>query len=406
MSQEVKRTLEDLNRVFAEFRQANDERLAQIEAKGTADAALVNKVETLNAKLGELDQVRERLDGVEARANRAEIGRHGVAQTAEVQAHRAGFDAFMRRGIEDGLAQLEVQAKLRTTQDADGGFAVPEELDRDILDRLTNVSPMRQIANVVTVGRGYKKLVNKGGTTSGWVGEEDARPETNTPQLAALEPFWGEIYANPAATQTMLDDVFFNVEAWLAEEIEMEFALQEGGAFITGDGVKKPKGFLAYTTAATGDKTRAFGVLQHIAGGAAAALPANGDKLIDMVQALNPRLRTGAVWTMNSLTTGAIRKLKDSDQNYLWQPGLKEGQPTSLLGYRVVEMEDLPDVAADALPIAFGNFQRGYKITDRIGIRVLRDPFTNKPYIHFYTTKRVGGYVEDANAIKLLKIAV
>jgi HK97 family phage major capsid protein len=327
-------------------------------------------------------------------------------QSAEVKAHRAGFDAFMRRGVEDGLAQLEVQAKLRTTQDADGGFAVPEELDRDILDRLTNVSPMRQIANVVTVGRGYKKLVNKGGTTSGWVGEEDARPETNTPQLAALEPFWGEIYANPAATQTMLDDAFFNVEAWLAEEIEMEFALQEGGAFITGDGVKKPKGFLAYTTAATGDKTRAFGVLQHIAGGAAAALPANGDKFIDMVQALNPRLRTGAVWTMNSLTTGAIRKLKDSDQNYLWQPGLKEGQPTTLLGYRVVEMEDMPDVAADALPIAFGNFQRGYKITDRIGIRVLRDPVTTKPYIHFYTTKRVGGYVEDANAIKLLKIAV
>lgn len=405
MSVELKKTLDDLNRVFAEFRASNDERLKQIETQGTADAALVTKVENLNAALGELEQVRKRLDGIEARSNRTEIGRHGVEQSAEVRAHRAGFDAFVRRGVEDGLAQLEVQAKLRTTQDADGGYAVPEELDRDILGRLTNLSPMRQIANVVTVGPGYRKLVNRGGATSGWVGEEDARPETNTPQLAALTPFWGEVYANPAATQTMLDDAFFNVEGWLADEIELEFALQEGGAFVTGDGAKKPKGFLAYTTNAAGDKTRAFQVLQHIISGAAAALPTNADKFIDMVQALNAQLRTGAVWTMNGLTTGAIRKLKDAEDNYLWQPGLKEGQPTTLLGYPVVEMEDMPDVAADALPVAFGNFKRGYKITDRIGIRVLRDPYTNKPYIHFYTTKRVGGYVEDANAIKLLKIS-
>jgi len=205
----------------------------------------------------------------------------------------------------------------------------------------------------------------------------------------------------------MLDDAAFDVEACLADEIAHEFAKAEGTAFVTGDGTNKPKGFLSYATANTGDQARAFGTLQTVVTGVANDLPASApqDKLLDLVHALRAPYRQGAVWVMNSGTLARVRKFKDSNGAFIWQPGLVTGQPDTLLGYPVVESEDMPDIGANALPIAFGNFRAGYVIAERSETSILRDPFTNKPYVNFYATKRLGGAVSNSEAIKLLKIS-
>jgi HK97 family phage major capsid protein len=244
--------------------------------------------------------------------------------------------------------------------------------------------------------------------TSGWVGEEGARAETEAPGFVEVAPPLGEIYANPAATQAMLDDAFFNVEEWLAEELAAEFASKEGAAFVTGDGTNKPKGFLSYGVATTGDVARAFGTLQVLETGVDGAFPASdpADKLIDLVYALRAPYRDKACFMMNTNVLAAVRKMKDSEGAYLWRPGMAAGDGATLLGYPIEEVAEMPDLAADSLSVAFGNFEQGYTVTDRMGTRILRDPFTNKPYVHFYTTKRVGGGVVNSEAIKLLRFSV
>jgi HK97 family phage major capsid protein len=204
----------------------------------------------------------------------------------------------------------------------------------------------------------------------------------------------------------MLDDAAFDLESWLADEIAIEFARAEGAAFINGTGADQPKGFLAAPTSAEMDAARAFGTLQYVVSGDAAGFDTAPElKLIDLVHSLKAGHRQGASWVMNSATLAEVRKLKAADGSFLWQPGLMEGQPNRLLGYPVVEAEDMPDIAANALPIAFGNFRAGYLIAERTATSILRDPFTNKPFVHFYATKRIGGQVLDSDAIKLLKIS-
>lgn len=313
-------------------------------------------------------------------------------------------ERYLRRGLEHGV---ELKA-MSGASDAAGGYAVPEEIDAAIERTLTAISPIRAIASVVKVGSaGYRKLVTTGGTPSGWVAETAARPETDTPDFMEVAPPFGELYANPAASQAMLDDAAFDVEAWLAEEIAREFARAEGAAFVSGSGVNRPKGFLAAPSSDEADGVRAFGTLQYVETGVAGGFPASNpqDKLIDLVQALRSPYRQGAVFVMNSATAARIRKFKTDDGGFLWQPGLVTGQPDTLLGYPVVEAEDMPDVAADSLSIAFGNFKAGYLIAERGETQILRDPFTNKPFVHFYATRRVGGQVMNSEAIKLLKFA-
>ena len=213
----------------------------------------------------------------------------------------------------------------------------------------------------------------------------------------------GEIYSNPQATQTSLDDIFFNAEEWLNSEVAREFSEKEGNAFLLGNGTNKPKGLLAYPLLTTADDVRAFGSLQKIISGAAGAF--TGDKLIDLIHSLKAGYRANGKFMMGNLTVAYVRKLKDSEGNYLWRPGLEAGQPSSLLGYGITENEDMPDIAADANAIAFGDFKRAYTIVDRIGTRVLRDPYTNKPYVGFYTTKRVGGMLVDSQAVKVLTLS-
>ena len=312
------------------------------------------------------------------------------------------FEGFLRAGT--GMAEAKA---FTGVTGAEGGYAVPREIDQVIDAALKSASPIRSIANVVQVGlNGYRKLVTAGGIASGWASEGGARAETATPTFHEIAPPMGELYANPAASQAMLDDAGFDVEAWLASEIAMEFAVAEGAAFVGGNGVDKPRGFLTLPTAATPDAARAFGTLQHAPSGAAGDFAANPqDRLVDLIQSLRAPYRQGAAWVMNGATLARIRKFKTADGAFLWTPGLMAGQPDMLLGYPVVEAEAMPDIAANSLSIAFGNFKAGYVIAERGETQILRDPYSNKPFVHFYATKRVGGAVSNSEAIKLMKFA-
>jgi HK97 family phage major capsid protein len=351
----------------------------------------------IDAVRSDVDEVKSRLDRVSRAAARPVLD-GSAAMSPELK----GFvDGYLRNGRETELKSLTIGVP------ADGGYAVPREIDAMIAARLRNISPIRAIAQVVQTGSaGYRKLITTSGTASGWVSETAGRPMTATPQFAEIAPPTGELYANPAASQAMLDDAAFDLETWLASEIAMEFARAEGAAFVNGTGIDQPKGFLAAPTSALGDATRAFGTLQFLASGNATGFDTAPElKLIDLVHALKSGHRQGACWVMNSATLAVVRKLKDADGSFLWQPGLSEAQPNRLLGYPVVEAENMPDIAANALPIAFGNFSAGYLIAERSATTILRDPYTNKPFVHFYATKRIGGQVLDSEAIKLLKIA-
>jgi HK97 family phage major capsid protein len=405
--EKIKALIDEQGKAFNSFKEANDQRLAEIEKTSGQAGELQGQLEKINDELDKLDKIRDEIERVEALANRP-AGGQALTELDKARAeHQKGFNSFIRSGAEAGLRDLEVKAalgdNLNTAAGGDGGYAVPEELDRQILSLMSVGYAMRELANSVTIGGSqYKKLVNLHGAASGWVGETASRPATGTPQLAELTPFMGEVYANPQATQTMLDDVFFDVEKWLAEELAEKFAEDEGSAFISGDGSNKPKGFLAYTTSTDEDGDRDFGTIQYRESSAVGSLKA--DDIIDLEIDLKEKLLAGAVFLCKRSTLRTIRKLKDGSGNYLWQPSLQAGIPQTLNGYPIKTDGGMPTVSAGNYALAFGNFKRGYTIVDRIGIKVLRDPYTNKPYVGFYTTKRVGGMVTDSEAIKLLKI--
>lgn len=397
--------LEDLQKSFEAFKTENNAEMAALK-KGQADVVQTEKVDRINAEITNLQKALDETNGMIAALK---VGGGGAGPLAtEKKAHAAGFDAFFRKGADNGLADLEVKAGLRTTSDPDGGFLVPEEMETTIDRTLGSVSVMRQLASSITISTGtYKKLVNLGGAGYGWVGETSPRPETGTPTLAELAFNVMELYANPAATQTMLDDARVDLASWLGNEVSITFAEQEGAAFVTGDGVLKPRGVLSYDTVANANYS--WGKLGFVATGVAAALndaTHNGtDALIDLYYSLKSGYRNGASFLMSDVVMGSVRKLKDGDDNYIWAPPSDSADVATILGKPVYNDDNMQAVGANAFPIAFGNFKRGYLIVDRFGIRVLRDPYTNKPWVHFYTTKRVGGGVQNFEAIKLLKVA-
>lgn len=377
-----------------------EDSFASIENSGVTD--VMDSVAAVGELRAEVNRLRSRVE-----ADRRAAVRPGLVSAASMKSDataRTFVNGYLRKGLQDGI---ELKA-LSTLSGTDGGYVVPRELDQRIEAVLTDISPIRSVSSVVSVGSSnYRKLVTAGGIASGWVSESDLRAETDTPQFFEVSPPMGDLYANPAASQAMLDDAAFDIEGWLADEIASEFARAEGSAFVLGSGINRPKGFLTYPTSAEPDAARAFGTLQYVATGAAGAFMATSpqDKLIDLVHALKPAYRQGAVFVLNSVTLARIRKMKDSDGNFIWRPGLSEAQPATLLGYPVIEAEDMPDIAANSMSIAFGNFQRGYIIAERSTTQILRDPFSNKPFVHFYATKRVGGAVVNSEAIKLMKFA-
>jgi HK97 family phage major capsid protein len=250
----------------------------------------------------------------------------------------------------------------------------------------------------------FKKPVSLTAAGTGWVSETGARAQTATPTLSLLEFPTAELFANLAATQTLLDDSFVNLEDWIASEVEDAFAGQERAAFVSGDGADKPKGFLDYDKVT--ETAHVWGKIGYVATGVAGGFAASDpvDKLIDLVYTPKPQFRQNARFVMNRKTVSAVRKLKDASGQYIWEPNESGG--AALLGYAITELEDMPDIGTDAFAIAFGDFARGYLIVDRAGVRVLRDPYSAKPYVLFYVTKRVGGGVQNFDAIKLLKFGV
>ena len=393
-SAEARAQMHEVMAAFEAFKAVNDERLEAIEAR-RADPLLEEKVARIDAGL---QAAQGRLERVLSDARRPGLAPSGEA--APDGERKAAWDGFLRTG-----ASLGVEFKaLSEGTPAAGGHLAPPEMERLVERRLQVSSPMRDIATVRTIGAGvFKKPVSTSGVTAAWAAETAARPETDAPQLDLLEFPAADLYASPAATQALLDDAFVSLDEWLAGEVEDAFASQETEAFVTGSGVNKPKGFLAYPKAA--DATAAWGQTGYLATGAAGAFPASNptDKLIDLIYAPKARYRAGGRFVMNRRTVQAVRKFKDASGAYIWSPATQPGQTSSLLGYPVTEIEAMPDVAADSFAVAFGDFAKGYLIVDRAGLRVLRDPYSAKPYVLFYTTKRVGGGMQNFDAIKLLK---
>ena len=399
---ELKETIESIGRAFEQFKAENDARLKEIEKKGHTDPLLAEKVEKINADLTALGAMKKQLEAIETAVARGQYPGGGTAKDKEVIARAKAFTHLMRGNI-DSVKDMEIQASASTLSDPDGGFTVPEEVDTAI-DRVQGtMSAMRRLATVRAISTDtYKKLVNQGGATSGWVAEKGTRAETSTPTLKEIAINTKELYAMPAATQILLDDSRVDIGAWLAEEVGIEFNEEEGDAFISGNGVEKPKGIAAYSMIPNANY--AWGKVGYIAGGHATLLN-NADKLIDLQHALKTSYRNGAAWLMNDATCGVIRKFKDGEGNYLWRPGLIEDKPDTLLGKPVEYDDNLDDIGAGKYPLFYANFKRAYLIIDRLGTRVLRDPYTSKPYVLFYTTKRVGGGIVMYEAIKALKIA-
>jgi len=398
---DIKAMIDNVQKTFADFKAENDKALADVRK----DVVQTEKVDRINSAVGDLqkgiDEANRKIAALQVNGT----GDPNDKRTPEQREHAKAFKNWFRKGAgEANLRDLEVKAALRTDSDPDGGYLTDVETEATIDRVLGTVSTMRSLATVRQISGGvYKKLVNQGGATSGWVGERQTRSETDTPTLAAIEYPAMELYANPGATQTSLDDSRINIEQWLADEVAIEFAEEEGAAFITGNGVNKPRGILAYTTVA--NASYAWNSIGHVVTGEAADFIAEdpGDPFINLVYALKQGYRQNASWLMNRTNQGKVRKFKDDQDNYLWAPGLQAGQPATFLGYPINDDDNMPDVAANAYPVAFGDFRRAYLVVDRAGIRVLRDPFTNKPYVMFYTTKRVGGGIQNFEAIKLLK---
>jgi HK97 family phage major capsid protein len=401
MAQEIKEMIEEIGRTFEAFKKENDARIKALEGKGSVDTVLSEKVERINAALTDMSNMKKQLEAIETAVARSE-NKYGGTDTKDKTVKNEAFRALMQ-GKMDAIKDLDIQAAASTLSDPDGGFTVPEEVDKSI-DRIQGtLSSMRRLATVRAISTDtYKKLVNVGGATSGWVAEKGTRAETSTPTLKEIAINTKELYAMPAATQTLLDDSAIDIGGWLAGEVAIEFDEEEGDSFINGNGVEKPHGIGAYTMIA--NASYAWGKVGFITSGHATLLN-NLDKLIDLQHALKTSYRNGAAWLMNDSTCQVIRKFKDGDGNYMWRPGLIENAPDIFLGKPVEYDDNIDDIGANKYPIFYANFKRAYLIIDRLGTRVLRDPYTTKPYILFYTTKRVGGGIVMYEAIKAFKIA-
>lgn len=434
----VAEALDRINTAFSEYKRTNDERIEAIKS-GKSTAEFDAKLAKMDQALDSLSEQKSRLEKLEGKLARpGALGGGDVDQkeSAEAIAYKGAFlawirdpkdperrDALHRRGKE--LKKVEMRAAPTGDDDADwaqyetrstqtvtgtgsaGGYAVPKTIEQQIARLSVDISPIRQIATVRTVGTtDYHELFDVNGAGFEWLGEGDTRNQTNTPDLQEIVPTFGMASAKPQASEESLEDLFFDVESWLIESASEAIGQGEGAAFIGGNGTKKPTGYLAgLAPVATGDNGRAFGALQYIASGQAAALPTSLDTFYDMVYALRARYRNNARWVTSKLLLAALRKYKDTTGQYMWQNAVAAGQPNSFMGYEVVEAEDMPAVAANSFPLAFGDFKEGYLICDKVGMRITRDEITQPGFVKFYVRKRVGGKLRNSQAIKLLKIA-
>lgn len=381
---------------FEAFKAANDERLGEIERRHQADVLLEEKVDRLNREL----------DRLTIRAARPVLAAPGHVPDFSAMEHKTAFDSYIRTGEAQALRAIEAKA-VNGAIAPDAGYLLPPDAEANILMHMAALSPIRAISSVRPLaGSALKKAVYPSGANAGWAAQTAPSNTVTASQYSELNFPTMELFAQPAATQAMLDDAAVDIEDWIADEIEFAFATAETSAFVNGDGANRPKGFLTYPTVA--ETSWSWGNLGTVATGVSGGFPASNpsDILVDLAHSLKSAYRQNATFAMNRKTQGVIRKFKDSTGNYIWAPPSVLGAKATLMNFPVVEVEDMPDVAANSLSIAFGDFRRGYLVVDRIGIRALRDPFSAKPYVLFYTTKRVGGGVQNFAAIKLLKFGV
>ena len=370
-----------------------------------AIAGFVSEIKGFRGEIEQkLQQTEERMTILDRKTNIAARPHLAAAEEAGAP-HAKAFNAYLRSGDDDALRGLELEGKsLSTAVNSDGGYLVDPQTAEQIQSVLRSTASLRAVASVVNVeATTYDVLIDHTEVGSGWATEAGSVTETDTPSIDRISIPLHELSALPKASQRLLDDSAFDVEGWLAGRIADKFARAEAAAFVNGDGIDKPTGFLTHSK--VDDASWAWGDLGYVATGFDGAI-GNGDAIIDLVYALGAEYRANASFVMNSKTAGLLRKLKDNDGRFLWSDGLSAGEPARLLGYPVVIAEDMPDVASDAYALAFGDFAAGYTIAERPDLRILRDPFSAKPHVLFYATKRVGGDVSDFAAIKLLKFAV
>lgn len=417
--------LDKIATAFDEYKKTNDQRIEAVKS-GASTEAFDAKLAKIDAHIDSLGEMKSKLEKMETKLARPGVmdGGRQEGESKEAVEYRHAFLDWMRapndheRQQKAAAAAKQLEAKSRdgretratqtvTSTGSAGGFALPEIIERQIARLSVDISPIRQIATVRTVGSpDYKELFDVNGAGFEWVGETDPRNQTNTPNLAEVVPTFGMASAKPQASEESLDDLFFDVESWLVSSAAEAIAQGEGAAFVSGNGTKKPTGFLAGPTpVTTADSSRAFGTLQYIASGQAAAMPANLDTMYDLIYSLRARYRTNAKWVTSKLLLSSLRKYKDSTGQYLWQNAVTAGEPNTFMGYGVVEVEDMPAVGAGAFPLAFGDFKEGYLIADRVGMRITRDEITTPGFVKFYVRKRLGGILRNTQAIKLLKIA-
>lgn len=416
---DLTRALETRNQAFVEFQKATNEFQDKVKkgeyvpdnVKAHIDATqkeMAAQKAIIDATQKELASQKTLIETLEAKSKRPLVGNDGKPVDEQAEEHRKAFGGYVKKGVE--YSRDIEQKALGIQSGPDGGFAVPKVIDTMIDALAVNISPVRSVAQVVQVSTpDYHRLIDIRGTTSGWVGETQARPATNTPQLVDISPPMGDLYAMPAASQMSLDDILFNAEQWLADSVATEFARAEGAAHINGTGINQPRGFATYPTAATADATRAFGTIERVNTGVSADFKALTstvnpvDDLYSVVSKMKAMYRPGCSWMMPKATMFKIMAFKDYQGRYVFTPTTAPGVADMILGYPIVEAEDIPVIAASSLSLWFANWKRAYLIVDRVGTRVIRDPFTSKPNVLFYTTRRSGGSLLNSEAIKALQ---
>lgn len=416
-----------INKAWEAEKAARDELAAEVKKLGAARPETEAKMAKIEADMDRLQKVADEAvlaakrsarvvtdaDGkpVDMEAKAASFSRQASAALDRnysavnvdgLNAYSAALAVYARKGL-DALDGDERKA-LSVGGDPTGGYVVHPDMSGRVVQKVYETSPMRAYASVQVISTdALEGLFDMDEAGYEWVSEAGTRSTTDTPDLGKWRIPVHELSAKPRATQKILDDAEINIEQWLANKVADRFARAEATVFVTGDGIGKPRGFLSYA-----DGTTLPGTIERIntgANGAFAAAPNGGDCLIDALYGLKAAYRANATWFMNRATTKMVRKLKDSDGAYLWSPGIAAGQPASILGYPLASFEDMPDPATGSLSIAVGDMRQAYQIVDRIGIRTLRDPYSAKPYVEFYTTKRVGGDVVNFEALKLIEFS-
>lgn len=394
---EITDRVHTLGNAWEQFKQVNDARLREIERKGSADGLYM---EHLNKITHALDQHKNRLDSIEVASSRPglELNIETKADSSERSEYRKAFCNYLRKGMDAGLEQLQTKA-LSVGSDPDGGYLVTPSMSSKIIAAIFETSPIRQLASVETISTDSLEMIDDHNDFSaGWTNETASIAETNSAQIGKHSIHVFGLYAQPKATQKLIDDSAIDIENWLATKIADVFARKENTAFVSGDGVSQPRGILTYAAGTS------WGQIEQVNSGSSGAITADG--LINVYYALKDTYSRNATFLMNRTSVQAVRLLKEATTNqYLWQPGLSVGAPDTLLGVPVMMATDMPAVAASSLSVAVADFKAAYQIVDRQGIQILRDPFTEKPFVKFYSTKRVGGDVVNYEAIKLLKLA-